>query len=95
MTPSEAKAIATLCKLPGLVEHGNAIRIALANESDCAEAIGDAWAAAQAIATFAMSHGFPAEAMKAQAVADAIAARADAEDTAARPWAASSRGSAT
>lgn len=46
MTPADTRKIAKGCQVAGLVEHGNAIRIALDRKLDCTEAIGDAWAAA-------------------------------------------------
>ncbi len=74
MSTPEATAIAELCRrLPGLLGHGVAITIALGNEEDAQSELLEAWAAAQAIATYADSIGRPADAMLAQEIANRIA----------------------
>ena len=72
MTSAEASVVAAMCSVPGLVEHGNAIRIALAKEWDARDELADAWTAAEAIAAYARAAGRLADSEAAQKVADLL-----------------------
>jgi hypothetical protein len=85
VTEQQAMHIARLCAgRPGLSEHGRAIRIALARGRDAQAELGDTWAAAQAIASYAEAHGFAEDGEAAQRIADLLAA--DAEGRAMPRW---------